>query len=360
MKVLCICPIGIGNYLLVYPACHALKQSRPEYSLHLLGLRLGIAGLAEGDPVWDGVHVFDPTRMGLDPVQRFSIMRSLRRQHFDASLNFFPSNKWLYHLLPLCAGIRRRFGFAYAYSPITTLPFLITDTVPVDTSLHDARQNMNLAALAADRSAIAGQALQFPALFSDTDKKRAGERLSRYGDGPFIGVHPGSSAEHGMILKRWAPERFAALADRMCEKTGAQALILGGAEEDPIKQAVADAMHAPCRVVEQASLRETAALLNECILCLCNDSGLMHIASCGGVPTAAIFGPTDEKRNGPLGQGSLVIRKHMPGFPLWTADTAGDRTVPKGIDPGQSLDALTVDDAWEQVMPWLERIRAAT
>ena len=59
-KVLCICPIGIGNYLLFYPACVLLKKHDPALQLHLLGLRRSIADLAYADPLWSGITVFDP------------------------------------------------------------------------------------------------------------------------------------------------------------------------------------------------------------------------------------------------------------------------------------------------------------
>ena len=93
------------------------------------------------------------------------------------------------------------------------------------------------------------------------------------------------------------------------------------------------------------------------MMCLCNDSGLMHIAACSGVPVAAIFGPTDEKRNGPVGAGHLIIRKIMPGFPLWTARNAGVRKICRKIDPQESLRVLTVEDAWSMVEPWLRNLK---
>ncbi|HMD67416.1 MAG TPA: glycosyltransferase family 9 protein, partial [Chitinivibrionales bacterium] len=93
----------------------------------------------------------------------------------------------------------------------------------------------------------------------------------------------------------------------------------------------------------------------ECACCIANDSGVMHMAACMGVPTAGIFGPTDEKRNGPFGGKNCVIRKPMPGFPVYTAINVGDRSAPPGIDPRSSLTALTAEDAWRQLSPWLEK-----
>ncbi len=45
-----------------------------------------------------------------------------------------------------------------------------------------------------------------------------------------------------------------------------------------------------------------------CELFLTNDSGGMHIASAAGVPTAVVFGPTDEMATGPAGSGNAIIR----------------------------------------------------
>jgi hypothetical protein len=60
-----------------------------------------------------------------------------------------------------------------------------------------------------------------------------------------------------------------------------------------------------------------------------------------------------------VGKGHLVIRREMPGFPLWTAENVGVRAVKSDIDPSASLRALSVDEAWEKVEPWLARLRTS-
>ena len=145
------------------------------------------------------------------------------------------------------------------------------------------------------------------------------------------------------------------MSDEACRFCSADAYVVGSADEADVKQATAAAMKQRVHVVEPVSIRRTAALLSECTMCICNDSGIMHMAACMGVPTVGIFGPTDERRNGPYGRKTLVIRKPMTGFPLWTAENVGDRGVPHGVDPRASLAALTADDAWEQLRPWLEK-----
>jgi ADP-heptose:LPS heptosyltransferase len=158
-----------------------------------------------------------------------------------------------------------------------------------------------------------------------------------------------------MDVKRWSPQKFAMLADQICKVFNAQVFIVGGPDESAVKKQVGKSMTEPFDIVEPVSLQKTAALLKHCEFALCNDSGIMHMAACAGVPTAGIFGPTDEKRNGPFGNKTFVVRKQMDGFPLWTAENVGSRKCPRGIDPKASLEALTSDEAWKQLKPWLQK-----
>ena len=311
--------------------------------------------MAREDSLWSGVACFDPTKLKGDFLAAGGIVAGLRKSKFDVSLNFFPSNTWHYHLLPWAAGIRDRFGFKYHVSPPSKLPMLINRALPVDENLHDVRQNINLAGFFLGKNTN-GAAVRFPTLFSDSDRQWAADHLrSLSGKRLRIGVHPGSSIDHGMSAKRWHPRKFAALTDLLCRFLNADAFVFGGADEEGVKRGVASSMQCVCHVVSPQSLSLTSAMLAQCSLCLCNDSGLMHIAACQGVPTVGIFGPTDEKRNGPFGVKTLVIRKPLAGFPVWTARNVGDRRLPRGINPADGMDLLQVDYAWAQLRPWIEK-----
>jgi ADP-heptose:LPS heptosyltransferase len=161
-----------------------------------------------------------------------------------------------------------------------------------------------------------------------------------------------------MDVKRWAPDRFGALADKICSYLDAEALIVGGNDELPLKEKVKNIMQEPSFIVPPVNLQKTSALMSFCSLCLCNDSGIMHLAACSGTPVAAVFGPTDEKRNGPVGQGHIIIRKSMNGFPVWTAANVGDRSVKFGLDPSLPLKELSINDAWGQIQQWLTDLKS--
>lgn len=52
----------------------------------------------------------------------------------------------------------------------------------------------------------------------------------------------------------------------------------------------------------QTTLPQVVALIQQARLCVCNDSGPMHIAAAVGTPVLALFGPTPPERYGPYPQ----------------------------------------------------------
>jgi len=89
MKILCICPIGIGNYLLCYPAFSALKRSMPGSLVHMLALREGCRGACARRRVVGKVHMFDPTKLHGNIGDVVQNLVRLRGEKYDACLNYF-------------------------------------------------------------------------------------------------------------------------------------------------------------------------------------------------------------------------------------------------------------------------------
>lgn len=109
---------------------------------------------------------------------------------------------------------------------------------------------------------------------------------------PLLAVAPGAQ----WPTKRWLVERFADVARAMAHTHKAAIVLLGSAADRPLAQAIQARLPGPVLdSTGQLSLMETAALLQQCRLLLCNDSGLMHMATALGVPVVAIFGPTVEE-----------------------------------------------------------------
>jgi ADP-heptose:LPS heptosyltransferase len=114
-------------------------------------------------------------------------------------------------------------------------------------------------------------------------------------------VHPGSGGKR----KCWPAQRFAELAARL----RAPVLLLEGpADADACREfAEALASSVPAARVTGVSLSRLAALLSESRGYMGNDSGVSHLAAALGVPTIAVFGPTDPAVWAPLGPEVSVV-----------------------------------------------------
>ena len=122
--------------------------------------------------------------------------------------------------------------------------------------------------------------------------EQAVDLLARLG-AAFVAVHPGS----GSARKNAPAALFAALC-RELSPTARWLLIEGPADE----VAAAGVASVPGAVRTGAlSLHALAAMLSRASLYVGNDSAVTHLAAALGVPTVALFGPTDPRTWAPVG-----------------------------------------------------------
>lgn len=109
-----------------------------------------------------------------------------------------------------------------------------------------------------------------------------------------IGLTP--SARHE--TKRWPQQRYVDLGILLGKKHHAKLLIFGGRDEreycEDIAQMVNAALGAPMAesMAGTLSLLETGSLMDYCNLLVCNDTGLLHMASARKRKVVAIYGST--------------------------------------------------------------------
>jgi ADP-heptose:LPS heptosyltransferase len=90
------------------------------------------------------------------------------------------------------------------------------------------------------------------------------------------------------------------------------------------------------------ALREFIAAVTWCSGFIGGDSGPVHIAAALGVPTVALFGPTDPIRTGPLGSQVTVVRsptgdmRDIPLEAVWAAAKTLGTKVGAGQCPSRS------------------------
>ena len=131
-----------------------------------------------------------------------------------------------------------------------------------------------------------------------------------------IVLHPGS----GSKKKVWPLDRFLDLVRYLQRYSGSRILIvLGPAESAEVQKAFEgiewDMGPAAPILAKGLSLLGLASVMEGCRLFIGNDSGITHMAAALGLPTIALFGPTDHKIWSPRGEKVVVIRREISCSP---------------------------------------------
>jgi heptosyltransferase-2 len=323
MKILVNCQSGLGINLLAVPTLRAIRRNVPGAYVHLVvQLRSGME-LLTGCPYVDDISMIN-YGMLKDVKSMLGILRRMRDHTYDCSFMLFPANRLDKNLFHLLMKARTKVSHEYTFRKYLNLNNVNNMRIAVNPDLHDVEQNLSLLRV------IGVDWKNEPAhleLFLDpAHHAKAGSLAASMGKGKkIVGIHPGSSREFTMELKRWPSEYFARMGDMLKERFGCEVFIFGGRDEDNVKSQVRDNMKTGCVIVEQMDIRTTAALIGKCSLFLSNDSGLMHVAAAAGVRTIGIFGPTDHVRTAPRGRGNLVVRRGISCSPCFSIRKVGQK-----------------------------------
>jgi heptosyltransferase-2 len=156
---------------------------------------------------------------------------------------------------------------------------------------------------------------------------------------PFAALAPGSI----WGSKRWP--HYAALARRLIERM--DLVLVGGPEDAALADGVvagtrdAGGKHHAVSLCGRLSLRESAAVIQEAVVLVTNDSAPLHFAQAMGTPTVAIFGPTIPAFGfGPRGPRDVVVG--VDGLACRPCSPHGPERCPLGHH--LCMQTLTVDD----------------
>jgi len=126
-----------------------------------------------------------------------------------------------------------------------------------------------------------------------------------------VAIHPGS----GGANKCWPAHHFAAIIEWLWNLTaqGYPVLLLSGpADQESINDVLRRLAPREPAMLERMinePLLAVASQLQQCRCYLGNDSGITHLAALLGIPTIALFGPSDPATWRPVGPEVVVIRE---------------------------------------------------
>jgi len=154
----------------------------------------------------------------------------------------------------------------------------------------------------------------------------------------WVGIHVGARSR----VKQWFPDRVACVADRLSGE-GWLPVLLGSEGDRTVLDEVRTAAQRHFDTVVPGSLRQLAAVIDQCSLLICHDSGPMHLAVARRVPVVALFGPTHPKLGfWPLGKNDTVVTAEVSCSPCSLHGTRPCRKTHRecmeGITPDMVID----------------------
>jgi heptosyltransferase II len=305
----------LGDAVMSVPAVRAIKNGRPD-------AQVTIAAPAKIAPMWKLIPEVDAI-ISLPNASLLPVLSLLkRRPAFDVAI-LFP-NSLRVALESWLSRIPRRIGYHGHWRR-----WLLNQTVsetrkPAPPEHHSLRFLRIARECGAETSTILDST-------SDIQTAVAHQPLK-------IGLSPGS--EYGPA-KRWLPECFAEAATKISAQSSAQWILFGTKNDAAIGDQIAAAIGDHCvNRIGRTTLDQLINELRECRLLLTNDTGTMHLAALLGVPVVAIFGSTEPRLTGPLGNGHIVLRHHVECSPCFLRECPIDFRCMKAVSAQEAADAV--------------------
>ncbi|MGH7951487.1 MAG: glycosyltransferase family 9 protein [Limisphaerales bacterium] len=314
-KILFLAASGIGNTMLATPMIQRARELWPRAQLDLLtSRRIFQAPLAHANI---SANFFDLERNAL------SILWHLRREHYDVSINCFPSNRWPFNVV---AGvIAAKLRITHRYAEGNRMAGLMNQLVPADESLHDIEQNLQLLEATGGKRGAPVPAPIFAV--RNEERQKADHWLKTEGleNRSLIGVHVGGSNPKtgGWLINRplgavKSPRPDDLQRDIAEQSIDSVILFFGGSEEDAViaqfRNLLPAEIQARCHRY-CGDLWTTAALIGKCNYFISGDTALMHIAAVFQIPQKAYFIASNPRRTAPRNPNAeLVIESSCASY----------------------------------------------
>jgi len=298
---------AVGDVIRTLHAVKALKEYYPSSFITWI-VEEPSRTLLESQPEIDEVILFPRKRWtrGMKSVRRmggtieemWKFILDLRRRKFDVVLDFHGILKS--GLLSFLSGSSKRIGFDRKSSREGNFLFSNIKVSLPQAGVSRFQRNFEL---------LGGMGLEIKNFHS---KLRIPDKDREYVESflqsqipplqkPLIAIHPGTSPKH--IFKRWMPNQYSQLADRLTRELNATVIFTWGPEELNWVEGIRKGMEQPSILAPRTeSLTQLGEIFRHCDLYIGGDTGPTHIASFMGTPVVVIYGPTDPALYEPSGK----------------------------------------------------------
>ena len=277
-----LAPNWLGDAVMCEPAIRAIGAAHPNLRITLYGRPIARAALAH-HPAIDRFETMEDRGL-LGPMQA---ARQVARNHPDAVLllrgSFRSALVARLSRCPLRIGVAR-----------DGRSTLLTHPLP-GPSKKDPRPTVDLYASLAEALGVPVED-RLPRLEVNESERSLAAPLLEGLPRPIVGMVPGGSK----LPKRWPAKNFVETTRRLGGIAGSIVLIGAPDERELLASIDRDLEDSPTPVVRNLGandlgLHTLRAVVGGCDALITNDTGPRHLAVGLGIPTVAMFGPTDHR-----------------------------------------------------------------
>jgi lipopolysaccharide heptosyltransferase II len=285
----------VGDMALSTPALMAIKAALPKVELTVMASPAN-APILKNNPDVDEVIVYDRSASLLEKMK---FINGLRSRRFDLAIDPYTGYELKTAFLAGVSGAAHRIGYAAFGREI----FFNCPATEIDGNKHFVDGALDLL-----KSIGIPSENRNPAIYLGVDEKAwAGQWLQDNGfhDTKIVAIHPGAYYE----TQRWLPAHFAELIRLIQRQTPFAVVLLGGLSDTIVVEDVLVRLNDPVCVCIQDDLRKFLAILSQCQVLVCNNSGPLHCAGALKIPTISFMGSTVRELWMPVGEHQHVLRE---------------------------------------------------
>jgi lipopolysaccharide heptosyltransferase I len=275
---------ALGDLVHALPAAAALRDAWPEARIDWLVDRRYRA-LLEFVPIIDRRVV-----VGGSDVSLVSVVRALRREHYDLAIDLQGLMKSA--ALARFSAANAVLGFETSQLRERAAQCFYTQQASRSADPHVIAKNVNILRAVG----VVAKTWRFPLAVPPSPIVDVVRRAMGLSAGQrFAIVNPGA----GWPNKQWPPDRFGRVARHVSATQGWPTVVLWGPGEQPLAEAVVAASEGAAYLAPPTTLGDALAVIHAAALFVSGDTGPLQLAAALGTPIVGVFGPTDPARNGP-------------------------------------------------------------
>ena len=299
-KILVTFLMHLGDLTLTTPFIHALRKAAPDAHITFLADEK-LKDVVLHNPYLDEVITIDKKGRDNSILALMACARKLSGINFDVLINLHPNERCSF----ICALTKCKLKTGTTHTIFKPMWDVFT---PLNRKIHAADMYLDVLTQLGVKNLEHNGLEIFPSEEHFNNAEDFWRNHGVFGSDKLIGFNIGSA----VVTKRWAPERFAQVADHFAAK-GYKPVFFGGTmDEEMVQEAISFMKTTPVVATGSFTIGTLAAAMRRCSLIITNDSGPMHVAISQKVPIVAMYGPSSPKLYGPYTKDATIVTAQPP------------------------------------------------